>query len=108
MSAFQQIQIEEPEKKTSLKIFESVAKEFAQAKTDKASRKTESEAIKTIDAIHRRYSTYSAFPGRPVRFLRNIFAELEKDEPLTSAKVFKEFSNETGLPEMLLNDEIEV
>lgn len=102
LSAFQQIKIEEPNKKTSLKILESVAKESARIKE----LKIESKAIKTIDAIHRRYSTYSAFPGRPVRFLRNIFAEISKDETLSTAKVYEEFSNETGLPEMLLNDAI--
>jgi ATP-dependent Clp protease ATP-binding subunit ClpC len=105
LSAFQQIHIEEPNRKTGLKILESVAGEFAQVK-DETKRKTESEAIKTVYAVHRRFSTYSAFPGRPVRFLRNIFHELKTDEPLSPDKVYKSFSNETGLPEMLLNDEI--
>lgn len=104
LSAFQQILIEEPDKKTSLKILESVAKEFAQIKDEKG-RKTESQAIKTIESVHRRFSTYSAFPGRPVRFLRNLFQELRTNEPLTPSAVYKAFSNETGLPEMLLNDE---
>lgn len=105
LSAFQQLRVEEPDRKTGLKILEWVAQEFAQVKDEK-NRRTEAEAIKTIDAVHRRFSTYSAFPGRPVRFLRNIFHELQKDEPLTSAMVYRAFSNETGLPEMLLNDQI--
>ena len=96
--AFRQIRIEEPDKKTSLKILDAAAKEF--------SNKTGANAIKTIDALHRRYSTYSAFPGKPVGFLRNVFAHLKKDEALSNAKIYKEFSNETGLPESLLNDEI--
>ncbi len=98
LSAFQQIRIEEPNKKTSRKILESAAKEF--------SNKADTNAIKTIDQIHRRYSTYSAFPGRPARFLRNVFAGLENGETLSIKKVYAEFSNETGLPELLLNDEI--
>jgi ATP-dependent Clp protease ATP-binding subunit ClpC len=105
LSAFQQIKIEEPDRKTGLKILESVAQEFARV-ADKNGRKTESDAIKTVDAVHRRFSTYSAFPGRPVRFLRNIFHDLKRDEPLFPDKVIAAFSNETGLPEMLLNDEI--
>ncbi len=105
LSAFQQIRVEGPDEKTGLKILEWVAKEFAQVKAEK-DRRTEVEAIKTIDAIHRRFSTYSAFPGRPVRFLRNVFHELSANEPLTSSVVYQAFSNETGLPEMLLNDEI--
>jgi ATP-dependent Clp protease ATP-binding subunit ClpC len=105
LGAFQQILMEEPDQKTSLKILESVAREFAQVGDERA-RKTEAGAIKTIEAIHRRFSTYSAFPGRPVRFLRNLFHELKAGEALSPNKVFAAFSNETGLPEMLLNDRI--
>lgn len=105
LSAFQQIVIEEPDRQTGLKILESVAKEFARVKNEK-DRQTEVEAIKTVDAVHRRFSTYSAFPGKPVRFLRNLFQELRANEPLAPQKVFRAFSNETGLPEMLLNDAI--
>ena len=106
LSAFQQILTEEPDKKTSLKILELVAREFAPEVPDEKTRQTEAEAIKTIEALHRRFSTYSAFPGRPVRFLRNLFQELRAAETLTPNKVYKAFSNETGLPEMLLNDRI--
>ncbi len=98
LSAFQQIRLAEPDKKTSLQILESVAEEF--------SANFRIEAIKTIDSLHRRFSTYSAFPGKPVRFLRNVFADLEVGETLSTQKVFREFSNETGLPEILLNDEL--
>ena len=105
LGAFQQITIEEPDRRTGLKILERVAAEFAQNKNEK-DRRAEAAAIKTVDSVHRRFSTYSAFPGRPVRFLRNLFQELVADEPLTSPKVYRAFSNETGLPEMLLNDEI--
>lgn len=104
LNAFQQIRIEEPDRKASLKILESVAKEFAQIINPK-DRKIEALAIKTIDSVHHRYSTYSAFPGRPVRFLRNILTVLSKNEPITSERVYFEFSNETGLPEILLNDQ---
>lgn len=105
LGAFQRITIEEPDKKTNLKILESVAKEFAQIKDEKGV-KIEAEAIKTVESVHRRFSTYSAFPGRPVRFLRNLFHETGANEPLTPDAVYKAFSNETGLPEMLLNDKI--
>ena len=42
----------------------------------------------------------------PLLCLRNIFHELKTDEPLSPDRVIAAFSNETGLPEMLLNDEI--
>lgn len=105
LSAFQQIHVEEPDKKTGLRILESVAKEYSQL-VDKQARKTETEAIKTIDAVHRRFSTYSVFPGKPVRFLRNLFQTAKQDEAVSAKTVYQAFSNETGLPEMLLNDEI--
>ncbi len=107
LGAFQQIRLEEPTRETVLKILESVAKEFAQV-SDKSDRRTETEAIKTVDAIHRRFSTYSAFPGKPVRFLRNVFADLGRDEPLSPPNIYREFSNQTGLPELLLNDQIQL
>lgn len=105
LGAFRQIRIEEPDRRTSLKILESVAAEFARGGAEKE-RKTEREAVRTIDAVHRRFSTYSAFPGRPVRFLRNLFHDLPPDEALTPQKIYAEFSRATGLPEMLLDDEI--
>ncbi|HRH42137.1 MAG TPA: AAA family ATPase [Pyrinomonadaceae bacterium] len=99
LSAFQQIRVEELSKKDCLQVLRMVAKEFPSNKTD-------DEAIKKIDATYRRYSAYTALPAKPVRFLRNLFHELEFDQPLTPSLVYKSFSNETGLPEMLLNDEI--
>lgn len=103
LSAFQQIRVEEPNRETGLKILQSIAKEFAQPSAAEA-RKAEEAAIRTLDAVHRRYATYSAFPGRPVRFLRNLFANLKNDEPLDSALVLQAFSQETGLPLFLLSD----
>lgn len=105
LSAFQQIRVEELSKKNCLEVLRFVAKEFAQP-SDQNKRKVEDEAIKTVDATFRRYSTYTALPAKPVRFLRNLFHELEYDQELSPSIVYRAFSNETGLPEMLLNDEI--
>jgi MoxR-like ATPase len=69
-------------------------------------RKIEADGVEAVDAVHRRFSTYSAFPGRPVRFLRNLFQELGPAEPLSPRRVYRAFSNETGLPEMLLDDAV--
>lgn len=103
LAAFQQIKIEEPDRQTSLKILAAVAAEF----NDGAAKK-HLAAIKTVDALHRRFSTYSAFPGRPVRFTRNILREKNRPDALSAAEIYKAFSNETGLPEMLLNDDIKL
>ena len=58
----------------------------------------------TLDRLHRRYATYSALPGRPVRFLRNLL----KDRPgetvrSAPAEVIAAFSRETGLPLAMLD-----
>lgn len=101
LAAFQIVRLEEPDRKTSLKILEAVAAEF-----DRKNARKNLAAVKTVDALHRRFSTYSAFPGRPARFLRNVLRENKTGEPSAPSKIFAAFSNETGLPEMILNDEI--
>ncbi|MEP6924942.1 MAG: AAA family ATPase [Pyrinomonadaceae bacterium] len=108
LTAFQQINVAEPNRETGLKILQSVANELAQ-NTSLSSREIETEAIKTLDAVHRRYATYSAFPGRPVSFLRNLSsnntARTTADAWVTPKKVLQTFSEETGLPLFLLSDE---
>lgn len=96
LSAFQQIKIEEPDQEINFKILENVAKEFAGVQISP-------DALKTLDRVHRRYATYSASPGRPVRFLRNLLDTRNAGEIQTS-DVLQTFSEETGLPLFLLSD----
>lgn len=104
LGAFQQIQIEEPDRHTNFKILEFVAREFAPL-TVANNRETEAlAAIQTLDAVHQRYATYSAFPGRPIRFLRNLLSSLKTDEFMSPDKVLKAFAAETGLPLFLLSE----
>ena len=103
LGSFQQIHINEPNKQTSLKILNSVTQELTR---NKRLKKAESDAINTIESLHRRYSTYSSFPGRPVQFLRNIFSQTENKQTIETQQVIESFSNETGLPQMLLSDKI--
>ena len=42
------------------------------------------EAVRTLDRLHRRFATYSAFPGRPLRFLFNLL----EDAPIWKRKRF--------------------
>lgn len=64
------------------------------------------EAIDMVDRLHRRWATYSAYPGRPLRFLRNLLNNVRIAEPLQPADVIAAFSAETGLPRMLLDEPI--
>jgi len=62
------------------------------------------EAIETIERLHRRYAGYSAYPGRPLRFLKEITAELEGE--IRSEQVCRAFSQETGMPRFMIDDNL--
>ncbi|HEY2253610.1 MAG TPA: AAA family ATPase, partial [Planctomycetaceae bacterium] len=75
------------------------------------------EAFDVLDRLHRRYATYSASPGRQVRFMQNLLSDraaaqlmarggIPSDDPLaplTAADVVAAFSRQTGLPKFLLD-----
>lgn len=63
-------------------------------------------ALQRLQRLHRRYATYSANPGRPLRFLKNLLADRFPDKDLTEAQVIQAFSRETGLPPVLLDDDV--
>lgn len=65
-----------------------------------------SAALDRLHALHRRYATYSAAPGRPLRFLRNLLADRFPTKTLGEAEVIAAFSRETGLPAVLLDDRL--
>lgn len=67
---------------------------------------TPTEAIDWILRLHTRYGTYSANPGRPVRFLRQLLADQFPSKQLSPRDVTRAFTRETGLPEVLLEDNI--
>jgi ATP-dependent Clp protease ATP-binding subunit ClpC len=62
-------------------------------------------ALERLHQVHTRYATYSANPGRPLRFLRNLLADRFPEKSLTEASVLAAFSRETGLPAVLLDDD---
>jgi ATP-dependent Clp protease ATP-binding subunit ClpA len=64
------------------------------------------EGLATLDRLHRRYATYSAYPGRPLRFLTNLLHDRPDGQPLGAAEVIQAFTRETGLPRFLLEDAV--
>jgi len=60
-------------------------------------------ALDTLSRLHRRYATYSAWPGRPLRFLHNLLAD-NAQAGITPTEVYRAFSRETGLPAAILDD----
>ena len=63
-------------------------------------------ALDQLHRLHVRYATYSANPGRPLRFLKNILADVSPEKNITDAAVTSAFSRETGLPLVLLEDRV--
>jgi ATP-dependent Clp protease ATP-binding subunit ClpA len=100
LSVFHQIKIEPPSNEKVLKILTKVANESVPPALTGES--VIADAIETIVQLHNRYATYSAAPGRHVRFLRIFFNDKKE---FTISDVLKAFSNETGLPLFLLSDD---
>jgi ATP-dependent Clp protease ATP-binding subunit ClpA len=65
-------------------------------------------ALDRMHQLHLRYAIYSANPGRPIRFLRNLLSDHSLEKALNAAEVTTAFSRETGLPEVLLDDHIQL
>lgn len=63
-------------------------------------------ALTRLHRLHQRYATYSANPGRPLRFLKNLLSDQFPEKQLNDAQVIAGFSRETGLPAVLLDDEV--
>jgi ATP-dependent Clp protease ATP-binding subunit ClpA len=72
------------------------------------------EGLATLDRLHRRWATYSAAPGRQLRFLRNLLDDSRSadrlksglQQQITPAGVTAAFSRETGLPLFMLDDDM--
>lgn len=99
--AFRQLKVEEPDAKRGRKILELYA-----ADGRKDVRRVLPTAIDWIDRLHRRYATYSAVPGRPLRFLENLRRYGDRTIAATAAEVLAAFTRETGLPRVLLDPDV--
>jgi ATP-dependent Clp protease ATP-binding subunit ClpC len=95
MDAFTVIEVPEPTPAQMRAILARVA-------VDVGRRRREEE----LDRLHRRFATYSAAPGRPLRFLGNLLFDQPRESELTAADVVAAFSQETGLPLLMLDDRL--
>ncbi len=98
MDAFRPVKMEEPDAAKSIRVLTKTAAEKHGLK-----RAVTPQAIELIDRLHRRYATYSAIPGRPLRFLENIRRDGRRAEPVSEPDVLTAFARETGLPRVLLD-----
>lgn len=96
LDAFRHLAVEEPDTAKGRAILASFAR-------DNARRPAEPGALAATDRLHRRYATYSAYPGRPLRFLENLIRDGAKGTPITETEVYGAFTRETGLPNSILD-----
>ncbi|HVI72623.1 MAG TPA: AAA family ATPase, partial [Pyrinomonadaceae bacterium] len=121
LKVFLQFTVEEPSAEASRSILKHYAAHYSrprvtgnrkELKRQALARKPNAPVITeagldSVDRLHRRYAGYSAFPGRPLRFLRGLLedrATAHIEEPVSAQEVTQSFAKETGLPLFLLDD----
>ncbi|MEZ5300144.1 MAG: AAA family ATPase [Verrucomicrobiales bacterium] len=97
LDGLRRIPVAEPDPAEARQIIEAFARH-------RGERFTQAGIDRTI-ALHRRYASYSAFPGRPLRFMDRLLKDAaQADARLGEPAVNAAFSRETGLPMLLIDD----
>ena len=100
LRAFSIIEVKPPAVDVGRKILDEMAQVWSRPR-----RLTVTEnALNAIDRLHRRYATYSVYPGRPLRFLGNLLESVPRASTVDDATVTDVFSRVTGLPRVLLDE----
>ena len=100
LGAFRQINIEPPTREKCRSILQRYATALHRAGHASIS----GEALDELERLHRRYATYSAQPGRAIRFLSNLLCDYPRDRTVQPGDVTRAFSRGTGLPDIILDD----
>ena len=116
LQAFRVVEVPEPDGPAGRAILTAYVEHLA------AQPRIGVESVALIDRLHRRYATYSAYPGRPMRFVRRLLQDNPPTpvpvgegeaisatpktvaHPLGAKEVLDAFTRETGLPRLLLDD----
>src|SRR5262245_49742958 len=99
LRAFTTLRLEEPDEGP----LRAILRRFAD---DRGGPRLSPDALDRVLRLHRRYAGYSANPGRPLRFLRNLLADRPATPPLEPGDVNAAFARETGLPLVLLDEAV--
>jgi ATP-dependent Clp protease ATP-binding subunit ClpA len=102
LDAFRIVRLEEPDSNRT----RSILTQFAGNVPLNLQRLLAPTVIDTIERLHRRYATYSASPGRPLRFLQNLLEDSPSDHYLLESDVLAAFTRETGLPRVLIDRQV--
>ena len=75
--------------------------------------KIDEEAVKETIRLNKRYTPYSGFPGKPIRFLESIIINHKKGkkpeeqtEEMGRSQVMQYFSEETGMPLFMVDPDV--
>ncbi|MES2736558.1 MAG: AAA family ATPase [Verrucomicrobiota bacterium] len=98
--AFRTLKLEEPQPEKSDALLLAASLGMA----GNAARFTR-PALVRVTSLHRRYISYSAFPGAPLRFMKRLHENTPSDRLVEEADVYAAFSRETGMPHALLDSE---
>ena len=105
LAHFQKINLFEPKENLEEIILQKVNDRAGQLEV-----KVETEAIKETIRLNKRFTPYSGFPGKPIRFLEGILLNQKSDNSskdlLTRSAVIQTFCEETGMPLMMVDPEI--
>ncbi|MCU0781423.1 MAG: AAA family ATPase [Akkermansiaceae bacterium] len=98
-AAFAEVRVAEPDEARTRRI---IGRAFLR-ETGATDSGASAAALDWLHRLHLRYATYSANPGRALRFLTHLTTE-EAASALSVPRVTAAFTRETGLPAVLLDD----
>lgn len=114
LSLFQIIRLEEPENKALEDIIVQKVSKLAHARYITF----EGDAVKEVIRLNRRFTPYSGFPGKPIRFLESILISKKDDnlnkksrsvpstKSVSRSEVIRYFCEETGMPTFMVDPAI--
>ncbi len=90
----------EPEQTT--RIFKRLAEQWH----DNRGVEIEREVAQVVYQLFARFAPAGAFPGRATQFLQNALKDTQRGDVVTRDMVIEKFIANTGLPELLVRDEV--
>ena len=105
LDVLRQLKLEEPEPAAVESILEKSANHLSH--NYRTGRDFSEACIARIMALHRRFASYSAFPGRALGFIEKL-RELHQpsgDKTVTAADADRAFAAETGMPAFLIDEQ---
>lgn len=62
--------------------------------------------IQEVIRLNQRYTPYSGFPGKPIRFMENLLMDIDPSETLNRSTVIQYFCEDTGMPTFMVDPTI--